>query len=49
VGEVSLKKILAEVDRYCMTSIRPTVELKTAALGDDSVLYGALSMIEARQ
>lgn len=48
VGEVFLKKILAEVDRYCMTSIRPTVELKTAALGDDSVLYGALSMIEEK-
>ncbi len=46
VGEVFLKKILAEVDRYCMTSIRPTVELKNAALGDDSVLYGALSIIE---
>jgi len=48
VGEVFLKKILAEVDRYCMTSIRPTVELKTAELGDDSVLYGALAMIEAK-
>ena len=29
-----------------MTSIRPTVTLKKAALGDDSVLYGALSMIQ---
>ncbi len=48
VGEVFLKKILAEVDRYCMTSIRPTVELKTAELGDDSVLYGALAMIEEK-
>lgn len=47
VGDIFLSKILGEVDRYCMTSIRPTVELKTAALGDDSVLYGALSMIEA--
>lgn len=47
VGDIFLEKILGEVDRYCMTSIRPTVELKTAALGDDSVLYGALSMIEA--
>ncbi|MBR3108280.1 MAG: ROK family protein [Clostridia bacterium] len=45
VGDIFLEKILAEVDRYCMTSIRPTVELKKAALGDDSVLYGALSMI----
>ena len=30
-----------------MPSIRDTVELKKAALGDDSILYGALSMIEA--
>ena len=45
VGDIFLEKILAEVDRYCMLSIRPTVELKKAALGDDSVLYGALSMI----
>ena len=46
VGDIFLEKILKEVDRYCMTSIRPTVELKTAALGDDSILYGALAMIE---
>jgi len=45
VGDLFLEKILAEVDRYCMPSIRPTVELKKAELGDDSVLYGALSMI----
>lgn len=45
VGDIFLTKILAEVDRYCMPSIRSTVELKNAALGDDSVLYGALSMI----
>ncbi len=44
-GDVFLEKILAEVDRYCMPSIRDTVEIKNAALGDDSVLYGALSMI----
>ena len=46
VGDIFLEKILAEVDRYCMPSIRTTVELKNAALGDDSILYGALSMIE---
>ena len=40
-----LEKILSEVDRYCMPSIRETVEFKTAGLGDDSILYGALSMI----
>jgi len=45
MGDLFLEKILAQVDRYCMTSIRPTVELKKAALGDDSVLYGALSAI----
>ncbi|MCQ2442839.1 MAG: ROK family protein [Oscillospiraceae bacterium] len=45
-GKTFLKKIEAEVDRYCMPSIRPTVDLKIAALGDDSILYGALSMIK---
>ena len=44
-GDYFLEKILSEVDRYCMPSIRETVEFKTAALGDDSILYGALSMI----
>lgn len=44
-GSIFMEKILNEVDRYCMTSIRPTVELKQAALGDDSVLYGALALI----
>ncbi len=46
MGSIFLEKILREVDRYCMPSIRSTVELKTAALGDDSIVYGALSMIE---
>ncbi len=46
MGDYFLEKILAEVDRYCMTSIRPTVELKTAALGDDSILYGDLALIK---
>ena len=49
VGDLFLKKILAEVDRYCMPSIRSTVELKNASLGDDSVLYGDLAMIEEAQ
>ncbi len=44
-GNTFLKKITSEVDKYCMPSIRSTVELKAAALGDDSILYGALSMI----
>ena len=44
-GDYFLEKILSEVDKYCMPSIRETVEFKTAGLGDDSILYGALSMI----
>ena len=46
VGDYFLEKILSEVDRYCMPSIRSTVDFKKAALGDDSILYGALSMIK---
>ena len=45
-GQTFLEKIEAEVDRYCMPSIRDTVELKIAELGDDSNIYGALAMIE---
>ena len=44
MGELFLGKILAEVDRYCIPSIRPTVELKIASLGDDSILYGDLAL-----
>ena len=46
VGNLFLEKILAEVDRYCMPEIRSTVDLKIADLGDDSVIYGALALIE---
>lgn len=49
LSETFMEKILAEVDRYCMPSIRDTVELKSAALGDDSILYGALSMIKEKK
>ena len=45
-GQTFLEKIEAEVYRYCMPSIRDTVELKIAELGDDSNIYGALAMIE---
>ncbi|WP_026508550.1 ROK family protein [Butyrivibrio sp. MC2013] len=45
-GDTFMKKILAEVDLYSMPSIRSTVELKKAALGDDSLLYGGLAMIK---
>ena len=46
MGDLFLNKILAEVDRYCMPAIRSTVEIKTASLGDDSILYGDLAMIK---
>ena len=46
LGDVFLKKILAEVDRYCMPQIRSTVDIKVADLGDDSILYGDLAMIK---
>ena len=46
VGEVFLEKVLKEVDRYCMTAIRPTVDIKIAELGDDSILYGDLALIK---
>ncbi|MCR5089998.1 MAG: ROK family protein [Oscillospiraceae bacterium] len=46
LGDLFLKKILREVDRYCMPQIRSTVELKTASLGDDSILYGDLALIK---
>ena len=46
MGELFLGKILAELDRYCIPSIRPTVELKIASLGDDSILYGDLALIK---
>ena len=46
VGETFLKKILAEVDRYCLPQIRSTVDIKIASLGDDSILYGDLALIE---
>ncbi len=46
MGDLFLKKILEEVDRYCMPQIRSTVELKAASLGDDSILYGDLALIK---
>ncbi|MBO6150862.1 MAG: ROK family protein [Clostridium sp.] len=46
MGDYFLERILKEVDRYCMPSIRSTVELKCAELGDYSNIYGTLAMIE---
>ncbi len=46
MGPLFLEKILKQLDRYCMVSIRPTVDVKLAALGDDSILYGDLALIK---
>lgn len=46
MGETFLKKILKEVDKYCMPQIRDTVDIKIADLGDDSILYGDLALIK---
>ncbi len=46
VGDLFLEKVLKEVDRYCMPAIRSTVDIKIAALGDDSILYGDLALIK---
>jgi len=46
MGPLFLDKILSEVDRYCMPAIRSTVDIKIASLGDDSILYGDLAMIQ---
>ncbi|MCR5370011.1 MAG: ROK family protein [Clostridium sp.] len=46
MGSYFLERVLREVDRYCLPSIRSTVELKCAELGDYSNIYGALAMIE---
>jgi glucokinase len=46
MGDLFLKKILEEVDRYCLPQIRSTVDIKVAELGDDSILYGDLALIK---
>ena len=46
LGDLFLKKILEEVDRYCLPQIRSTVDIKVAELGDDSILYGDLALIK---
>lgn len=47
LGDLFLEKILAEVDKYAMPAIRPSVEIKKAALGDYSNIYGSLALIKA--
>ena len=46
LGDLFMEKILAEVDKYAMPSIRPHVDLKKAALGDYSNIYGSLALIK---
>jgi glucokinase len=46
VGDLFLEKILDEVGRYCWPEIFESTEIKIAALGDDSILYGDLALIE---
>lgn len=46
MGDVILEKIIAKIDAFCLPSIRNTVRFEKASLGDDSILYGALAMIE---
>ena len=46
LGDLFLSKILAEVDSYIMPAIRSSVEIKVAALGDYSNIYGSLALIK---
>ena len=45
-GDVFLERILSKVDAYCLPSIKSTVRFAKAELNDDSILYGALALIE---
>ncbi|MBN1891454.1 MAG: ROK family protein [Clostridiales bacterium] len=45
LGKVFLQKILAKVNAYCLPSVRESVRFEVAALGDDSILYGALALV----
>ncbi len=47
MGDVFLEKILAELPKYSWPTIRDTVDVKIADLGDDSILYGDLALIHA--
>ena len=46
LGDLFLEKILKEVDAYAMPAIRPSVDIKKAALGDYSNIYGSLALIK---
>jgi glucokinase len=45
LGEVFLHKVLAKVNAYCLPSVRESVRFEVAALGDDSILFGARALI----
>lgn len=49
MGDVFLEKILAEVDKYAMPAIRPSVKILRASLGDYSNIYGSLALIKAAE
>jgi len=49
LGEVFLDKILARVNAFCLPSVRDSVKFEIAALGDDSILFGALALILEKQ
>lgn len=46
IGDLFLEKILKEVDKFTMPSIRESTEIKIASLGDYSNIYGSLAMIK---
>ena len=41
-----MRASLGQKSTHNIQTIRSTVELKTASLGDDSILYGDLAMIK---
>jgi glucokinase len=49
MGDEFLARILKNVDAFCLPSIRNSVVFARAALNDDSILYGALALIEEKQ
>lgn len=49
LGELFLDKILARVNAFCLPSVRDSVKFEIAALGDDSILFGALALILEKQ
>lgn len=45
LGDVFLEKIIAKVNAFCLPSVRDSVTFAVAALGDDSILFGARALI----